>query len=229
MKNIYLRIIVLVAIIIPVLFFQDFYAHFYVYLTGSIIDLVAINQWHVVIFNIVAFMLFMIPLSFRRKANWKEYGLVTAFFVSLFVEMYGIPLTIMLSSNYFHATTAAIPGSLYSFNMLGVDLMMDIGMLYGFILMTVGTVIVVAGWVNLYMGTKNNKLMTKGMYSYSRHPQYLGFVLVVLGWFIGWPTILTLILSPIMIYKYVSVCKVEEKEIRGPEYEKYRQTVPFFI
>ena len=96
-KNLLIRILLILLILIPIVFFQDFYKHFYVYLTGNIITNVITQQWHIVVLSILLFVAFLIPLSFKRKANWVEYGLVSAFFVSLFIEMYGIPLTILFS------------------------------------------------------------------------------------------------------------------------------------
>jgi Ca2+/Na+ antiporter len=85
------RLILLVLFIIPLFYLQKFYDHFYVYLTGTIINEVAVNAWPVVIASIVVFSLFLIPLNYRKKTKWIDYSLVGAFFVSLFVEMYGIP------------------------------------------------------------------------------------------------------------------------------------------
>ena len=96
-----------------------------------------------------------------------------------------------------------------------------------------GTVLIIVGWITLYRGSKRKErnFVAGGIYKYSRHPQYLGFILVVFGWFIDWPTLITLIFAPILIYKYVQVCRVEEKEILAehPEYSEYMKKVPFFI
>ncbi|MGF7117302.1 protein-S-isoprenylcysteine O-methyltransferase Ste14 [Methanobacterium oryzae] len=108
---------------------------------------------------------------------------------------------------------------------------MDIAMTYGAILMLIGMFIIIIGWIKLYRSTKKDGLVTDGIYAYSRHPQYLGFILIILGWFFGWPTIITLVLAPILIYKYIKVCKTEEKEISKefPEYKEYKENVPLFI
>jgi protein-S-isoprenylcysteine O-methyltransferase Ste14 len=188
------------------------------------------QQWHIVVLNIFIFITFLIPLSFRRKINWKEYGLVTAFFVSLFIEMYGIPLTIFFISkslNYSYYETANI---VIDFTFLGVNIAMDIAMLYATILMSVGMVIIIIAWITLYKKIKTQELVNTGIYSVSRHPQYFGFILIILGWFIGWPTLLTAIFTPILIYKYVKVCQIEERELNHiKKYQKYKKLVPFFI
>ena len=83
----------------------------------------------------------------------------------------------------------------------------------------------------LYKNLKNDdEIVTTGIYSYSRHPQYLGFIFIILGWVFGWPTILTLIFAPILIYIYIRVCRLEERELaNNKQYRIYKRKVPFFI
>jgi len=78
---------------------------------------------------------------------------------------------------------------------------------------------------------KKEDFVMSGVYSFSRHPQYFGFILIIAGWFIGWPTILTVIMAPILIYKYIALSKKEEKELlkKIPEYQEYKAKTPFFI
>ncbi len=225
------RILLILLILIPIIYYQEFYQHFYAYLTGNIITYVITRQWHIVLLSILLFIAFIIPLSYRRKANWLEYGLVSAFFVSLFIEMYGIPLTILLASKYFAATPTNLPGYLIEFRFLGVGFGMDLAMSYAALLMVTGASLVITGWITLYRNTKNKGLVTHGIYHYSRHPQYLGFIFIILGWFIGWPTLLTLVFTPILIFKYIRVCKTEETEItdKYAEYEMYKTKTPFLI
>ena len=103
-------------------------------------------------------------------------------------------------------------------------------MTYGALLMMAGAAFVIAGWITLYRGVKKG-VVVGGIYSYSRHPQYFGFILIVVGWLFGWPTIITLAFAPVLVYKYVRVCRTEEREILGrfPAYRSYMQRTPFFI
>ena len=118
----------------------------------------------------------------------------------------------------------------YSFNFLGVGIAMDVPMLYASILMILGCAIILIAWITLYHQIQQTSLVTKGIYSLSRHPQYFGFLLIIVGWFIGWPTILTAIFIPILDYKYIKVCLIEEKELMSnKQYINYQKKVPFFI
>jgi len=114
----FVRIAIAVFIIVSiVLFHKEFVEQFQCYLTGkaSVIS----GEWHIVVLNIVLFLLLFLPLSFRRKANWGEYGLVAGFFVSLFIEMYGFPLTIYFVSKYVTAPVKCAENAL-TFTFLGV-------------------------------------------------------------------------------------------------------------
>ncbi len=229
-RNLVPRIMLLVLALIPVIFVGDFIEQFQTHFTGSLLSSTITNQWHIVILNIVLFLSFLIPLSFRRKVNWKEYGVVTAFFVSLFIEMYGIPLSVLFASNYVSGSSTSVPNTIVEFEFLGVNIGMTLAMVYGTVLMLIGMALIIIGWRTLYKNAKDDGIVTTGIYSYSRHPQYLGFILIVFGWLAGWPTILTVIFAPILIYMYIRVSKIEEKELSPKkEYEEYKKEVPFFV
>jgi protein-S-isoprenylcysteine O-methyltransferase Ste14 len=209
---------------------MDFSVHIHAHFTGTILPNVITQQWHIVILNIVLFISFLIPLSFRRKIDWKEYGLVTAFFVSLFIEMYGIPLTVFFASEYIAESAVEIPNVVYQFNFLGVNIAMSHAMVYASVLMLLGMALIIIGWITLYKNIEEDKIVDIGIYSYSRHPQYLGFIFMIVGWLIGWPTILTVIFGPILIFIYVRVSLIEERELEDlEEFKGYKDKVPFFL
>jgi len=227
------RLIILVLAVLPLFFLGEFYNHFYVYLTGTIISGVVIDAWPVVVASILVFALFLIPLTYRKKAKWLDYSLVGAFFVSLFVEMYGIPLSILFASKYLFQAGVELPENVIEFKLLGTGLGMDHAMLYGTVLMILGMILIVLGWISLYRQVKRgDNFASSGIYRYSRNPQYLGFMLLIIGWFFGWPTILTLIFSPILIYKYYRAARAEEKDmlnIYGDKYLEYQSRAKFLI
>ena len=229
-KNLPWRILLVILIIIPFLFIWDFYLHIYAHFIGTILPHTITHQWHIVIINILLFISFLIPLTFRRKFNWKEYGLVTAFFISLFVEMYGIPLTIFFAAKSFSGAEVLLPNTILSFSFLGVKIQMTLAMIYGTLLMVIGMVLIIIAWITLYKNMKKDEIVMKGIYAYSRHPQYFGFILIIIGWLIGWPTILSLVFGIILLIVYIRVCKIEENELsHNKEYQKYKKKVPFFI
>ena len=230
-KKIFMRATFAILIAIPVIYFKDFYEHFRAYLSGSVITDVIRNQWHIVAISIILSVSFFILISFRRKVKRKEKGIVSAFFISLFVEMYGTPFTLVFASKYFFKPDIFLPKNIFEFYFLGVGFGMDVAMAYGTILIIIGIFFIVVGWIDLYKSAKKQAMTDSGIYSYSRHPQYLGFILMIVGWLFGWPTILTIVFVPVLIYKYIKLCKTEEDEILNefPEYEKYKEAVPFLV
>ncbi|MGA1872643.1 MAG: methyltransferase family protein [Thermoplasmatota archaeon] len=225
-----LRVLMIIILASPFVMPHAFMDHFRAHFTGGIEGSMITGQWHVVLINIVLFLSFLVPLSFRKKISWKEFGLVTAFFVSLFVEMYGIPLTVMFASRAFNTSTGASVDPVMTIRLLGVDFGFTAPMIYGTLLMALGTIIVVIGWVTLYRNIDRDGLVTSGIYSVSRHPQYLGFLLVIYGWIIGWTTVLTVIFGLILFLVYIRVCFREEKEMDlDHDYGSYKEKVPFMI
>ena len=69
-------------------------------------------------------------------------------------------------------------------------------------------------------------------YAYVRHPQYSGLFLIMIGMLIQWPTIITALMFPVLIFVYYRLSKREEAEMSkafGDEYKKYMKRVPMFI
>ncbi|HML42915.1 MAG TPA: isoprenylcysteine carboxylmethyltransferase family protein, partial [Hyphomicrobium zavarzinii] len=95
-----------------------------------------------------------------------------------------------------------------------------------------GFVLISAGWKVLYQAQRHHALATGGVYAYVRHPQYVGFVLVMFGFLLQWPTLLTLAMFPVLVFMYVRLARAEERESLaefGADYERYMQEVPGFI
>jgi protein-S-isoprenylcysteine O-methyltransferase Ste14 len=100
------------------------------------------------------------------------------------------------------------------------------------ILILVGFVIIYMAWKVLYMAQQKNKLATTGPYEYVRHPQYAGFVIIMTGFLLMWPTILTLAMYPILVIVYIRLARQEERLVRkkfGSNYDEYARKVPAFI
>ena len=120
------RFFLLLLAIPPIIFFTEFKQHFLAHFLGGIGPDMVVGQWQLVAFNVIVFCAFLIPLSYRRRVDWREYGLVSAFFVSLFVEMYGIPLTILFLVRTLHPTYHPLPEQATQASLVAVDLMLNI-------------------------------------------------------------------------------------------------------
>ncbi len=225
-----LRALVLGLLLSMFLFPRELLEHFRGHFSGAILDRMVTGDWPLVALNVAAFVAFLVPLSFRRRVDWREGGLVVAFFVSLFVEMYGVPLLVALVAPSLEPLAPAHMGTVVHADVLGVRLALTVPMVYGTAIILLGTALVLLGWVTLWRRLRSGPLVTDGIYSATRNPQYLGFVLVLAGWIVGWPTVLVVVMAPVLICMYWRLCRREESELLGvPGFEDYRARVPLLL
>jgi len=200
----------------------------------------AYGLWGLVILNSVIFIFF--AFSFfkpRTTRDWRSFGAFSAFMVALFAEMYGFPLTIYVLSGWLQTK---YPGVDWFSHDAGHLIEMMFGWkgnphfgpfhLMSFLLIGGGFYLIAKAWHVLFHAQKKGVLARSGPYDYVRHPQYVGFVLVLLGLLVQWPTLLTLAMFPVLLLMYARLAKQEEREVRaqfGEEYDRYAANVPAFI
>lgn len=100
------------------------------------------------------------------------------------------------------------------------------------VIIVVGFMVLAASWKALYAAQKENRLATTGPYAYLRHPQYVGFTLIMLGFLLQWPTLLTLIMFPVLVFMYVRLARQEERAVAvrfGNEWSRYASRTPAFF
>jgi len=173
---------------------------------------------------------YLAPKSWRE---WASAGLVQAFIIALYAEMYGFPLTIYLMVRFFGLDGANLSASLWS-TALGVgELGMMIAMVLGYALLFVGIGLFIQGWRELYRARQQNRLVTDGLYALVRHPQYTGLFLGLFGeGVVHWPTIFSVALFPVIVLAYYLLARSEERRVVeqfGDEYRAYQRRVPMFI
>ena len=200
----------------------------------------AYGLWMLVILNSAIFIMFAFTF-FKPKTgrDWRSFGAFSAFLVALFTEMYGFPLTIYLLSGWLQTRWPDVnwlshDGGHLLEMMFGWRMNPHFGPfhLLSFLLIGGGFWLISAGWQRLYVAQRRHELATDGVYAKMRHPQYVGFILVMLGFLVQWPTILTLAMFPILVVMYVRLAKAEEREAIaefGDAYQNYMKEVPGFI
>lgn len=72
---------------------------------------------------------------------------------------------------------------------------------------------------------RQQELATSGPYAHVRHPQYVGFVPIVFGFILQWPTLLTLGMFPVVAWMYARQARSEE----GEAYRRYAEAVRAFV
>jgi protein-S-isoprenylcysteine O-methyltransferase Ste14 len=196
--------------------------------------------WGVVIVNAAVFIIFAFSFSRPRTArDWRSFGAFSAFLVALFTEMYGFPLTIYLLSGWLGSVNPAT--NLFAHNsghiwqtLFGwqgdphenpLHLISDTLLAGGFLLLAIA-------WPVLYRAQRAGKLATGGVYAVVRHPQYVGFIVIMFSLLLEWPTILTAVMFPVLVTMYLLLARREEGEAMeafGEEYARYAAVTPAFL
>ena len=200
----------------------------------------AYGLWPLVIINAAIFIVFAFSFTKPRTArDWRSFGAFSAFLVALFTEMYGFPLTIYLLSGWL---ASRFPGiDLLAHNnghllqtLLGwqgdphfspLHLLSD-GLIAG------GFILIGGAWRVLYQAQRTHQIATAGPYTYLRHPQYAGFIVIMVGFLVQWPTLITLVMFPVLVIMYLRLARREEREALaefGAPYATYASNTPAFV
>jgi protein-S-isoprenylcysteine O-methyltransferase Ste14 len=200
----------------------------------------AYGLWTLVLINSAVFIMF--AFSFFKpntKRDWRTFGSFSAFIVALFVEMYGFPLTIYLIAGWVGRRFPGVnllshdAGHLW-YSLLGfkgnphanpIHLASNVIIVLGFFLLS-------ASWRVLYRAQQEKTLAATGPYAYVRHPQYAAFIVIMIGFLLQWPTLVTLVMFPILVVTYVRLAHREEREVEaelGDTWRAYAAVTPRWI
>ena len=195
--------------------------------------------WILVAINSVIFIAFAASFFHPRTGrDWRVMGAYSAFIVALFAEMYGFPLTIYVLSGWlgsqFPALVPTHAGGHLLNDLIGWqgDPHLSPFHLASYVVMGAGFIVLARAWPVLWAAQRGPHLATTGPYARIRHPQYLGFLLIMAGFLLQWPTLLTLLMFPILGVLYTRLAISEEREVRaqfGTRFERYAARTPRFI
>ena len=200
----------------------------------------AYGLWTLVIINSLVFIIFAFSFAKPQTArDWRSFGAFSAFLVALFTEMYGFPLTIYLLSGWL---TTKFPGVDWFAHDSGHLLEMIFGWqsnphfgpfhFISMVFIVAGFWLLSSAWKVLYSAQRSGTLANTGAYARIRHPQYVGFVLIMLGFLFQWPTVVTLIMFPLLVFMYQRLARREESDALaefGETYRVYMREVPAFL
>jgi protein-S-isoprenylcysteine O-methyltransferase Ste14 len=200
----------------------------------------AYGLWPLVFINSAVFIIFAFSFTKpKTKRDWRSFGAFAAFIVALFAEMYGIPLTIYFLSGWLASRYPGLDplghdaGHLW-YTILGLkgDPHLNPIHLVSNALVFAGFFLLAAAWKVLYRAQQEHSLAVTGPYARIRHPQYVAFMLIMFGFLLMWPTLLTLAMFPVLVWMYARLAKSEEAEALagfGEAYERYKRDTPAFF
>jgi protein-S-isoprenylcysteine O-methyltransferase Ste14 len=196
--------------------------------------------WPVVLVNSLVLLIF--AFSFfqpQTRRDWRTFGGFSAFIVALFAEMYGFPLTVYLASGWLASRYPEIDLLSHNSGHLWQTLLGWQGDAHFTPLHLVSSALILAGfyllaasWNVLYSAQRNREIAVTGPYSSIRHPQYAGFIVIMLGFLLQWPTLPTVLMFPVLVWMYLRLARREEEEVRaefGEQYDRYAENTPRFI
>ena len=200
----------------------------------------AYGLWFLVAFNSAIFLMFAYSFFKPQTArDWRTYGAFSAFIVALFVDMYGFPLSVYLMSGWLQTRYPNLDLLSHNSGHLWSTLLGEKGdphfsplHIASFVFLGFGFYLLSSAWNVLYHAQRRKALATTGPYARIRHPQYVAFVLILLGFLLQWPTLLTLIMFPILLIMYARLAVTEEAEMHkrfGAEFDAYVAHTPRFF
>lgn len=177
------------------------------------------------------FYRYVVPKSWRE---WAGAGVVQAFVIAFYAEMYGFPVTIYFLARFFNLD---ITGNFWDGNLwiylTGEPAAMIVSMIIGYTIAFFGVTLLIAGWREVYRANKQGRLATGGPYALVRHPQYTGIFMALFGeGVVHWPTIFSLAAFPVVVIAYTLLARKEERQMTekvGDEYRQYARRVPMFL
>lgn len=225
------KIFLLSLSVLALLLGNTYIEHFQWFLSTASQGRIVEGQWLVAL----AYIGFFVGLAYflrpsKRKDEWKKRaGVYSTFFIALFAEMFGFPLTLYLLSIFTEQQPSTAPTQVAtSISVFGFEYSLMLTTILAMVFSLLCALFIIYSWKKVF---NSKKLVTSGPYAITRHPQYTGIIAMTLVWAVSWPTVTTLLLAPIVTWLYYTLARDEEKRMLAefPGYREYAEKVPMLV
>ncbi len=198
------------------------------------------GHWQtVIILSVIWFVCIGYMLRPATLRQWAIFILFMLFVAEQYAELYGYPYTLAIFEERMREYPTAHllgnrAGDLWRiwFLLDDVDETIDVFHLVGGIFIFGGLFMLISAWFILKNALAYGKIATAGLYASIRHPQYLALIVIMLGFLIQGPTLVTLILFPLLIALLRQQARIEEEDLlesHGAEYGEYMKRYHRFL
>lgn len=191
------------------------------------------NWWLVGVYVVLLAVFLYGILRPRTRSQWRSAGMAQAWVIALYAEMYGLPLTmygLAALTGQTEYTTNHFRGHAWAYVFGWGDTGAIVSNVVGQSFIATGAIIALLGWRQVYRG--RGVLVQTGLYRRIRHPQYTGFFLFLTGSLINWPTLITIVMFPLLCWTYYRLAREEESDAVvafGDDYRAYQQVSGMFL
>lgn len=175
----------------------------------------------------------------HARRDWRTLRPLRAFLTLLFTEYYAVPLAIYLLAGWLQPRLPGIDWlsrrigeALAALGAPGLNLHMGPFHWAGVLLAGSGLALVLASWRRLYGAGIRGRFPEDGPYAVIRHPVHAGLFLIMTAVLFECPTLVNLVLFPVLVFFYLRSARHEEEEAEarfGEAWRRYRSRVPAFL
>lgn len=174
----------------------------------------------------------------RGHRDWRGVGAFLGYLFALCAEITLVPMLVYLAWRWLLAKLVGVHATASGRDIVdlvvGWDMHRHLPWLdrAGDVVIVSGLAVLALAWWGLESARRTGRLATTGVYAVVRHPQYLGYLLVMFGFLLQWPSILTGLAFAVVVVAYGRLIRHEENELsslHGDDWARYAARTPSLV
>lgn len=193
------------------------------------------------LFLIVSAALVAVSVALLQPAghrDWRGVGAFLSFLSALCAEITLVPMLVYLGWRWLLAQLVGVHATASGRDVIELVVGWDIHRHFawldraGDLAIVSGLAVLVLAWRGLHAARRDRRLATTGVYAVVRHPQYLGYLMVMFGFLLQWPSLLTGVAFAVVVMAYGGLIRREEDELsslHGEDWARYAARTPTLV